>query len=137
MSEKKKPTRRSGERFPGLVQAVNPRTRWELIDHDYINQLSDEEKQWLSNFNEEYLSGNFNHKGKKFHKTKKQKRDCYNRNNSRNRDVFTLYRTHGWIVGADAIPDAMDKHVDPFKSEDNLLDLLDAKNKIDKETKDS
>jgi hypothetical protein len=94
-----KKTKRSQTKNPGLVHEVNPKTRWELMDQDYINKLSEKEKEWLSNFNEEYISGNFSHKGKKFHKTKKARRECYSRNNARNRDLYTILRTKGWMNG--------------------------------------
>lgn len=113
------------------MKEVNPKNRWEHIDHDYLDKLSDKEKEWLSNFNEEYLSGNFNHKGKKFHKTKKEKRDCYNRNNARNRDLFTIARTWGWVVGAEnaelesAIDNARTETMNPESQENAVIDLLD------------
>lgn len=130
MSEPKKPTKRSRTRFPGLVHEVNPRTRWENIDHDYVDQLSDKEKEWLSNFNEEYLSGNFNHKGKKFHRSKQSKRDCYNRNNARNRDLFTLFRSRGWMTGfAETGDDATNRPPTNVASqEDAVIALIDIKN---------
>ena len=92
-----KKTKRSKVKYPGLTHNVNPKTRWELIDHDYVDDLTDEEKSWLSNFNEEYLSGNFTHKGKRLHKTKKAKQACYTRNNARNRDIMTLGRVNNWV----------------------------------------
>lgn len=74
-----------------------------MIDHDYINKLSHEEKKWLSNFNEEYVGGNFNHEGKKFHRSKKQKKTCYDRNNARLRDVVARNRTRGWVPNSEDI----------------------------------
>lgn len=114
-------------KYPGLTPSVNARPRWEHIDHDYIDQLSNEEKQWLSNFNEEWLSGNFKHKGKKFHKTKKEKRACYSRNNSRNRDVMSLYRNTGWV---ETIPEYIEGN--PASQEDAVIGLLDASNELKK-----
>lgn len=130
----KKQTKRSRTKYPGLVKEVHPRTRWEHLDQDYIDKLSDKEKEWLSNFNEEYLSGNFNHKGKKLHRTKKERRDCYNRNNARNRDLYTINRTKGWVVGLNDAPDAVEANqkVDQGNQEKVLVELLDLKNKIDK-----
>jgi hypothetical protein len=81
--------RRKRSKYPGLDKSVNSKLRHEIIDHDYIEQLSDEEKEWLSNFNEEYISGNFS-KGDKFHPTKEEKRECYTRNNARNRCIFSI-----------------------------------------------
>lgn len=127
--EKKGKTKRSKTRFPGLVREVNPKTRWEHIDHDYLDKLSDKEKEWLSNFNEEYLSGNFNHKGKKLHRTKKEKRECYSRNNARNRDWFTINRTKGWVVDSQdhmAVIESKQNN-DPQSQENTVIELLDLK----------
>lgn len=113
---------------------MNPKTRWELIDQDYINKLSEEEKQWLSNFNEEYISGNFNHKGKRLHRKKKERLECYGRNNSRNRDMFTLLRTVGWMSGessVDLASAAETKQRDnPGAVENAVIDLIDLKNAL-------
>lgn len=58
-------------------------------DQDYFKKLSPEERAWLSKFNREYYDGDFSKSGggDALHKTKEQKRDCYNRNNAMNRDV--------------------------------------------------
>ncbi len=127
-----KKTKRSEVRFPGLVKEVNPKTRWEYLDQDYANQLSDKDKEYLSNFNEEYLSGNFNHKGKKLHRTKKEKRDCYNRNNARNRDLYTINRTRGWIADAEIANEAVERsqNKDASSQEDTLIELIDLKDKL-------
>jgi hypothetical protein len=102
---KKRPlTKRERTRWPGLDKAVNLRTRQDLIDYDYIDKLSDVEKDWLSKFTEEFVSGTFKKgtPGKKgsgpLHKTKKLKRDCYNRNNLRNRCVYTKSKACGQLT---------------------------------------
>lgn len=99
------------------------------MDQDYINDLSDDEKQWLSNFMEEYMSGNFQHKGKKLHRTKKEKKTCYDRNNSRNRDVYTLNRTRGWIEAPVDLAAAVDstQHLTADGQENALIELIDLK----------
>lgn len=118
--------------YPGIAPWLNPKTRAELIDHDYISKLSEEEKIWLSKFNEEYLSGTFEHDSTDFHKGKKRKRDCYSRNNARNRDVFSRNRTYGW-VGNDETPKRIMEQTptSPESQENALIDLLDAKIKKD------
>lgn len=94
----KKKTRRARDPYPGLKPNLNLRNRQELIDHDYIDKLSHEEKKFLSNFNEEYIGGNFKHSGKILHRTKEEKRKCYGRNNARNRDLFSHHSTRGWMA---------------------------------------
>lgn len=131
-SDQKKKTKRSKTKYPGLVKEVNPKTRWEYLDQDYIDKLSPKEKEWLSNFNEEYLSGNFKHPGKKLHKTTKERRECYTRNNARNRDLYTINRTKGWVQELN--PETVDsaKIANPAGQEDALIDLLDLKKKVNK-----
>lgn len=129
-----KKTQRAEYPYPGIAPWLNPKTRAELIDHDYISKLSDEEKAYLSKFNEEYLSGTFEHDSTDLHKGKKRKRDCYNRNNSRNRDVFSRNRTHGW-VGDDQTPKKILEQTptSPESQENTLIDLLDVKIKKDRD----
>lgn len=94
VSEKGKKRSRRNERYPGLHPELHPRTRWEMFDQDYLDKLTPEEKLWLSNFNEEYVGGNFNHKeGDVLHTTQELKRDCYSRNNARNRDYYAINRS--------------------------------------------
>lgn len=90
-------TKRSRIKYPGLDKSVHPKVRQDLIDHDYIDKLSPSEKKWLSDFNEEYLGGNFKHGGRVKHKTKKEKRDCYNRNNARNRDAMSITKINSML----------------------------------------
>lgn len=129
--KKKKRNRRSRTPYPGIVPSVNPKSRWELIDHDYIDKLSHEEKQWLSNFNEETISGNFNHDGEILITDKEEQLECYGRNNARLRDQHTRNRTNGWA--AEYNVDQIDeKQSRGNHHEDVLIELLDAKKKVDK-----
>jgi hypothetical protein len=43
----------------------------------------------MNRFMEEYNNANFDHDGPRIHKTKAQKKACYDRNNARNRCIFT------------------------------------------------
>jgi hypothetical protein len=96
-------TKRQKAKYPGLKKNLNVKVRQELIDHDYIDKLNDEEKAWLSKFNEEYVSASFKKtKGGKFspknlHKTKKLRKDCYDRNNWRNNDVLGVTKANGML----------------------------------------
>jgi maltooligosyltrehalose synthase len=56
---KKKRTRRSETKYPALDPRFNLKTRAELIDCDYIDQLNDKEKQWLNDFNNEFVNADF------------------------------------------------------------------------------
>jgi hypothetical protein len=85
----KKQSRRDKRKYAALDPQFNLKIRQELIDYDYVEKLSDEEKDWLNRFTEEYVGANLNHKGKRLHKTKKLVKDCYDRNNARNRDILS------------------------------------------------
>ncbi len=115
MKEKKprKSSRRSKTKYPALKRHLNLKTRYDLVDYDYIDSLTEEEKDWLNRFTEEYVHANFKHDGKVLQKTKKLKKACYDSNNSRNRDIFTKSKAAGQLVfgfenGEDAEPESDD-----------------------------
>lgn len=88
---KKKKTRRSQFKYPAVEPSVNLITRKEEIEDvkSYFNQLSEEEKEWMNSFMEEETCANFNHNGPKINKTKKEKKRIYDKNNARNRCIYT------------------------------------------------
>lgn len=98
----KKPTRRSKEKYPALIPHLNLRTRFEEIDYDYVDQLSESEKDFLNRFTEEYTNASFKHKNK-VHKKKKDELESYKRNNDRNKDVLTRAKASGKIYGLEVI----------------------------------
>lgn len=85
---KKKKNRRNNTKYPGLKPELNLKSRYDLIDQDYVNTLPDKKikhcsnpkgdckicnnpktaminpKEWLNNFNEEHVNARFDHKGK-------------------------------------------------------------------------
>lgn len=115
-----KRSRRSQKDYPALEPQYNLKTRIDMIDYDYIDKLSDKEKDWLNRFTEEFTNANLNHKGKKLHKSKKQKKDCYDRNNARNRCILTKAKASGRAV---SLEDINNKVVDTV--EDKVIDKLD------------
>jgi hypothetical protein len=98
----KKTTRRSKEKYPALVPHLNLRTRFEEIDYDYVDKLTDEEKEWLNRFTAEYTNADFRHKNK-IHKKKKDELQAYKRNNDRNADILTRAKASGKIYGLEVI----------------------------------
>src|ERR1700722_17385363 len=56
---KKKRNRRSQALYPALDPKLNLKTRSKLLDYDYIDQLSEKEKQWLNDFSSEYINADF------------------------------------------------------------------------------
>lgn len=64
------------------------------------------------------------------HKTKKEKRECYSRNNARNRDMFSIARTMGWLVGQIHLEGQVEKTIEnPNVIENAVIDVLDLKMK--------
>lgn len=59
----------------------------ELADFDYWSKLSDEDKEWLAKFQREYYRNQFNLRND-LHRTKKDKRAAYARDDARRRDLW-------------------------------------------------
>jgi hypothetical protein len=92
--KKKKPStpknKRSRSKYAALDPSLNLKTRTDLIDYDYVNKLTDKEKAWLNKFTQEYVNaGNLTKENKPLHKSKELRKDCYDRNNARNRCQYT------------------------------------------------
>lgn len=94
----KKQTRRSKAKYPNLDVAYNLVTRQEEIADlaSYAHKLNDKEKAWLDKFAGEYVNASFG--SKPLHKTKKQRKSVYDRNNSRFRDVLTKAKATRTLV---------------------------------------
>lgn len=100
---KKKRNKRSKTKYPALDPSLNLKTRTDLLDYDYLDQLSEKDKDWLNRFTEEYTHARFDHKGKKIQKSKEQIKDAYDRNNARNRDILTRVRASGRLKDIETI----------------------------------
>ena len=57
------------------------------VDQDYWDKLSPEERNFLKTFNKEWTEGSFK-TSRPLHKTKKQRRECYDNNNRSKRDIM-------------------------------------------------
>jgi hypothetical protein len=83
--------------------------------------LSDREKAWLDKFTTEYTNaGKLTKEHKPLHKTKALKKDCYDRNNSRNRCQWTRQKAS---IGAKYLED--NKSVLVYNSEEDLIKKID------------
>ena len=126
---KKKKNRRNSTKYPGLKPELALRTRYNLIDHDYIDILPDKKvkhcsnpkgdcktcnnpktaminpKEWLNDFNEEYVSDKLDRENLKnnLHNTESLKKDCDDRNNARNRCILTQQNAAGRMVDFEKI----------------------------------
>lgn len=113
------------------------------MDQDYINDLSDEEKDWLNDFNEEYYGANLdfqNLDNNRFHKTAEQKKDCTDRNNARNRCQYGIAKATGMVDKPPLRKDDSQipknpgdqerdtrRHLSSDNPEDALIELIDSK----------
>lgn len=102
--QKKKPqSKRKSQKYPNLDPSVNLRTRWEEVNDiaSYAHKLSPEEKEWANKFVGEYVHAalDYDNLENNLHNTKELKKSCTDRNNARNRDIFTRARASGSLVG--------------------------------------
>ena len=63
----------------------------------YAKTLPSEAREWLNRFSEEYVCANMGHAGEKLHKTKEQVKSVYDRNNARNRCIYTREKAQGCL----------------------------------------
>lgn len=132
--KRKRSNRRTKNKFPALNPLLNLKTRIEEItDIDYVHKLNTEEKQWLNNFMEEWVNANLDHSGKKFHKSKKSRKIVYDRNNARNRDVFSQSKAQNKLNYIDnPLSASLDTSIN---TEDELILKYDLTHNIKDETK--
>jgi hypothetical protein len=117
---------RNKVKHPGLKKQYNSRIKQEYLDCDYVNQLSEEEKDFLSDFNEEYYGANLDYKdleNNRFHKTQADKKACTDRNNARNRCLYGNVKASGRTV--DVVVET--KEEASANIEDALIDYIDSK----------
>lgn len=106
-----------------LKHEYNLKSRIDLLDYDYLDKLNPKEKEWLAKFTEEYTHANFSHSGTKIHKKKAHKTDSYNRNNARNRDIYTIQKSRHHLGNLDELKFEEEK----IEIEDKLIEKLDLK----------
>lgn len=122
--------KRDKTKTPGLEKNLFSKIKQEYFDIDYIEKLSESEKLWLSQFMEEYLGANVSKDrmqrvyGKDvLHKEDVKRKNCFNMNNARNRDVYSVSRVTGKITFAE---DVVEKpQLDRYEMEDELIDFID------------
>lgn len=125
----KKKTKRSRIKYSALDPAVNLKTRYELIaDYDYLDKLSDKDKAWLNKFTKEYVNADLDTKrpGKNLHRNKELRKDCYDRNNARNRCVWTKCKASGNFASIDEVPK---KVIENENYEEFIVEKIDLKRK--------
>lgn len=131
--KQKKKTMRNNVKYAGMNPLVNLKTRAEEIqDIDYFHKLNDKEKAFMNAFIEEWVNANTKHKGKKLHKTRKERKIIYDRNNRRNRDAFTKTKTVNNLYYYEN-SDIKNFLEEPMDIEDELITKYDLSN-ADEET---
>lgn len=70
-----------------------------------MDKLSESDKAWLNKFTEEYVNASLDSENleNNFHSTDELKKDCYRRNNARNRDILTRAKASGTFVSTDEL----------------------------------
>jgi hypothetical protein len=78
-------------KYPALCKYTLRKNVRDYVDFDYLDKLSEAEKRWLHQFVEEYYCGKVKKNNKKtIHNTDKMRKECYNRNNAINRDLYSI-----------------------------------------------
>ena len=108
---------------------VSVKNRNEFNDYDYLNKLTKEEYDWLRRFQREYLNADFQHGGDILHSSDKLRKDCFNQNNSRNRDTYAYAKVRNSLFniqdyGVSMILDNPKR----ITLEDVWIEILDRKN---------
>lgn len=138
--------KRKGSSLKVLEKNATKLIRQEYMDYDYVDKLSSEEKQWLADFTDEYYNasvGKQSDEGKnnRFMKSKKEIKDCTDRNNWKNNDVYGKKRAKRELVGGDynSISDFLDIRADKTinTTENAIVDILDKVKNFENTSKDT
>lgn len=93
---------------------------------DYLKKLNKKELEFLNQFMGEYVSGAFKktkegeYSDENMHKTVEDRRECYTRNNTRNRCGLTVSNATGQTYRSDDITSFMDSLTDTDLMADNI-----------------
>ena len=130
MTKKKTENKKKKKKLWGLEVNTFPRYSKGYMDYDYVEQLSDEEKEWLATFNDEYYGNTFRKSGKKLHEEDQDtKRAIYRQTNERNRDMY--HQRYRMYVDNNFFNESTTIGV-----EDSMVEFLDLKKDISKNVKD-
>lgn len=135
----KKTKKRSELKFPSLNPRYNNRIRQEYQDYDYVDQLSNEEKQFLEDFNKEYYQASVGKQkdegiNNRFTKGREAVKEAQDNNNHRNNDTYGIIRNkvsatklldyHGIT---NMVEEKYANEVDPENIENAIIDYMDSK----------
>lgn len=83
----------------GTNKTYMPRVRKEFVDMDYMKDLPEKDKAWMEKFASEYYCGSLNAEKpwRNLHKTKKKIKECFDRNNHQNNDLYGVTNVNGLL----------------------------------------
>jgi hypothetical protein len=131
MSNQKKSgkKKRDLDKYPALNPRLNAKTRFEVLDMDYLKKLDDAELKFMNQFMAEYVSGSFkkdeegDYSDDNMHKTPEERRECYTRNNARTRCGLTVSNATGQTYRCDDIGAFVDSLTDIDAMTDNINEI--------------
>lgn len=121
--------KRDLEKYPALNPRLNAKTRFEVLDMDYIKKLNDAELQFLNQFMAEYVSGAFKkseeggYSSSNLHQTLEERRECYTRNNVRNRCGLTISNATGQTFRCEDMTSFLD-HLNSKETSSDTSNLI-------------
>lgn len=122
----KKVTKRSKTKYPGLKKELFSKIKQQYFDVDYVNSLSEEEKQWLNDFMTEFLGANLNESKERMHNTSDLRKSVFDANNARNRDIYNVARTGGRLDSLDeALLNQLEESEIDEEFEERLINKID------------
>jgi len=120
-----------GKPLYGLIPLCFPRHKRWAVGVDYHDQLSEDEKKWLDQFNREFHEGAVRRDDRgALHNTVPLRRDCYRRNNAQNRDLYGIKECCGRLdfelygIGSDGHENRYASRIDAKENAASPLVLL-------------
>lgn len=115
---KKKTTRRDKYQYASVEKSQNLLTRQEEVEdvRSYWNQLNDDEKAWMNKFMAEYnnAEGVADDDTEALHNTQELRKACRDKNNARNRCLYTQQKAQGKLKYTEFIEDFEKMPVDVY-----------------------
>lgn len=117
--------KRAKQKYPALDKNYNLKIRHELFDQDYIHLLNEEEKKFLNKFNSEFFNASVDKK-EPLHSTDELRKDVYDRNNSRNRDIYAISIATGLLKDEGFLTDydLNNRSTNLEETEETLINLI-------------
>lgn len=125
-STPKRKTRRSAAKYPALNPRFYSRLKREFYDIDYIEKLSEQEKEWLNAFLEVELNASFTNSEKKVvRNTKANRKRVYRNNYTRMTDIHGIMKSRGAL---DELDGKVDENQTTNAVEELLVSMIDLQN---------